>query len=73
MQVRHHVLVCYCNEALGASHDGRLQGGSSRVIAPDGRDIAFCPDMVAEGLIYAPLGTRLQVGAEPRHRPRPAV
>ena len=32
------------------------QGGSSRVLAPDGRDVVFIPEDVLEGMAYAVLG-----------------
>eukprot|EP00966_Prymnesium_polylepis_P067526 1568308-Prymnesium_polylepis.1 len=39
--------------------EGTLQGGYSRVIAPDGRDIAAAPEGRGEPLVLADLGATL--------------
>eukprot|EP00966_Prymnesium_polylepis_P065026 1508934-Prymnesium_polylepis.1 len=39
--------------------DGKVQGGYSRVIAPDGRDIAAAPEGRGEPLVLADIGATL--------------
>jgi len=58
--IRHQVSVCYCNYATTLSADGRVFGGSSRVIGPDGRDIACMTPHAQHGLLLASLATGME-------------
>ena len=54
------VFMVYCNQAKGlAKHlaEGTMQGGSSRVIAPCGRDVAAVDENAHGALLVASLGT----------------
>ena len=59
------VFVAYCNQAKGISvsprgtASGTFQGGGSRLIAPDGRDVVVAPESEREALLYATLGSSI--------------
>ena len=65
---RHGIFVAYVNQARGMARgnpgtdeaaSGTLQGGCSRLLAPDGRDVVAVAEKATEAIAYATLGTRV--------------